>query len=155
MKNIALRLSPINDFCEVIKRPHCPDEDLQVHLFPVAFQSSTLGFIFCGASCSAYLTFSLSSFNPLYEALVFAASEWNSGSSSSNCFNPLYEPLFFAVGAPGNVPQDLATGFNPLYEVLVFAASTGGYVFQFYLANFNPLYEALVFAAASGLRSSG
>ncbi len=114
-------------------------------------------------------------FNPLYEALVFAAVTTSGETPADDAnFNPLYEALVFAAWEPMIPLAELSEYFNPLYEALVFAAhgrrvvkspvrpkfqsSIRGFSFcgldthYIYLGrcrtNFNPLYEALVFAAS-------
>ncbi len=63
------------------------------------FQSSIRGFSFCGDD--EYLKNSNSmalNFNPLYEALVFAANSLMKAlDTGSQNFNPLYEALVFAA----------------------------------------------------------
>ncbi len=62
-------------------------------------------------------------------------------------FNPLYEALVFAAEEHlTNLLREIQD-FNPLYEALVFAARFLFYRVIPHFINFNPLYEALVFAA--------
>ncbi len=63
-------------------------------------------------------------------------------------FNPLYEALVFAAPAYFTVKKQFTVNnFNPLYEALVFAAPRRVRISDISPMNFNPLYEALVFAA--------
>ncbi len=65
------------------------------------FQSSIRGFSFCGTDDEKQIVVmaEAANFNPLYEALVFAAIEQTSidREKPSIYFNPLYEALVFAA----------------------------------------------------------
>ncbi len=87
-------------------------------------------------------------FNPLYEALVFAAIAYY---AFNNVKVPKFQSSIRGLSFCGEAVQRgilFRRGyFNPLYEALVFAAMTKMYLLVHGEKNFNPLYEALVFAA--------
>ncbi len=82
----------------------------------IAFQSSIRGFSFCG-SCPLGVPSMVIYFNPLYEALVFAAGRCEMSEKVEQNFNPLYEALVFAARLTARDPRE-STGISILYTRL-------------------------------------